>query len=57
MRNIFVLNRYYPPNPAVTGESASNLVDHLLKELPDARITVVYVNAPYSGGGRVSTPM
>jgi len=56
MRNIFVLNRYYPPNPAVTGESASNLVDHLVKELPDARITVIHVEAPYSGGGEGKQP-
>ena len=45
-----LINRYYSPNPAITGESACGLVRELERALPDLKVTVYHVDAPYVGG-------
>lgn len=54
--NIHIVNRYYPPNPAVTGEDASKMAAHLLNCLADVAVTVDYIDTPYLGGGSNITP-
>ena len=49
--NIHIANRYYPPNPAVTGEDACKLASRLAAGRPDVSVTVHFADAPYLGGG------
>lgn len=52
MKKIAVVNRYYPPSPASTGDLAHELVHQLQNELPDYEVFVVTTDAPYKGGWR-----
>jgi glycosyltransferase involved in cell wall biosynthesis len=52
MKKIAVVNRYYPPSPASTGDLAHELVHQLQRELPDYEVFVVTTDAPYKGGWR-----
>lgn len=52
MKKIAVVNRYYPPSPASTGDLAHELVQMLQKELPGDELFVVTTDAPYKGGWR-----
>lgn len=52
MKKIAVVNRYYPPSPASTGDLAHELVHQLQDEMPDYEIFVVTTDAPYKGGWR-----
>lgn len=54
--NIHIVNRYYPPNPAVTGEDASKMAAYLLDRLAHVSVTVDYIDTPYLGGGSHMTP-
>jgi len=47
VRKICLVNRYYPPNPGIAGEEASGLVGYLSKTIPDCKITVIHIDAPY----------
>jgi len=55
--NIHIVNRYYPPNPAVTGEDASKMASHLLNGIDEAAVAVDYIDTPYLGGGSSVTPV
>ena len=55
--NIHIVNRYYPPNPAVTGEDASKMAMHLLDRLADVTVTIDYIDTPYLGGGSHVKPI
>lgn len=55
--NVHIVNRYYPPNPAVTGEEASKMAAYLLNCLTEVAVTVNYINAPYMGGGSNKKPV
>lgn len=52
MKKIAVVNRYYPPSPASTGDLAHELVHQMQHELPDYEVFVVTTDAPYKGGWR-----
>jgi glycosyltransferase involved in cell wall biosynthesis len=52
MKKIAVVNRYYPPSPASTGDLAHELVHQLQDEMPDSEVFVVTTDAPYKGGWR-----
>jgi glycosyltransferase involved in cell wall biosynthesis len=52
MKKIAVVNRYYPPSPASTGDLAHELVHQLQNVLPDYEVFVVTTDAPYKGGWR-----
>jgi glycosyltransferase involved in cell wall biosynthesis len=52
MKKIAVVNRYYPPSPASTGDLAHELVHQLQDEMPGYEIFVVTTDAPYKGGWR-----
>ncbi len=47
MRNICLINRYYPPNPGISGEAAADLVAYISPIFPDVTVTVVHIDAPY----------
>lgn len=47
---IAVVNRFYPPDPAITGVSAQELVEFLRRRLPQAEIRVHATRARYAGG-------
>jgi len=51
---IAIVNRFFPPDPAITGQSARELGDFLRRRIPDAAIRVYATEAEY-GGGRVSS--
>lgn len=57
MYNIHIINRYYPPNPAVTGEDACKMAAYLMNNLPDITVSVYYINTPYFGGGSRLKPV
>jgi hypothetical protein len=57
MYNISIINRYYPPNPAVTGEDACKMAWHLINNIPDVNVTVSYIDASYQGGGSKIKPV
>jgi len=54
--NIHIVNRYYPPNPAVTGEEASKMAAYLLNCLAEVAVSIDYIDAPYLGGGSHMKP-
>src|SRR5207247_1702563 len=37
---IAIVNRFFPPDPAITGQSARELADFLRSRLPEARVRV-----------------
>jgi len=43
--NIHIVNRYYPPNPAVTGEEASKMAAYLLNCLAEVAVSIDYIDA------------
>jgi len=47
---ISLVNRYYPPNPSVTGQEASKLAGKISTLLNGSHIDVFHVKAPYGGG-------
>ena len=49
---ISIVNRYYPPSMASTGDLAHELVHDLQALLPDDEVFVVTTNASYRGGWR-----
>lgn len=51
-----IINRHYPPNPGITGESAWDLAKYLI-ENHDAEIHIVHVNRSDDGGGQVRQPI
>ncbi|ETR66861.1 MAG: group 1 glycosyl transferase, partial [Candidatus Magnetoglobus multicellularis str. Araruama] len=50
MKQIIIINRYYPPNPAISGHSACEMVKALSHRNKDLRFLVRYIHAPYAGG-------
>jgi len=53
MKQIVIINRYYPPSPAISGHSASEMVREISSRKEKFRMFVRYIHAPYAGG-RVS---
>jgi glycosyltransferase involved in cell wall biosynthesis len=52
MKKLAVVNRYYPPSPASTGDLAHELVHQLQQILTGYEVFVVTTDAPYKGGWR-----
>lgn len=50
--SITIVNKNYPPNPGITGESANELAMRLVAR--GCKVKVIHTNAVYSGGARVS---
>jgi len=50
MKHIIVINRYYPPNPAISGHSACELVREISNRKKHLKLFVRYIHAPYAGG-------
>ncbi len=48
MFKVHVINRYYPPYHAVTGESAHELVVWLKRHAPEIDVSVAHVKVPYN---------
>jgi len=51
VRNISIIDRYYPPNPAISGEMACDMATHIIQSFPDVKVTAHYVDVSYLGGG------
>ena len=51
-----VVNAFYPPDPAITGVSASILVEYIRKALPGLEVTVFATDRCYLGGAPPATP-
>ena len=50
MKQIIIINRYYPPNPAISGNSACEMVQELSKRNNCLKLMIRYIHAPYAGG-------
>jgi len=57
MRRIVIVNRYYPPNPAISGQSACEMVKELSYRMPKTKLLIRYVDAPYAGGQSNQIPV
>lgn len=53
LTSISIINRFYPPDPAITGLSAQELALVISREYPQARLTVYATGARYTGGREV----
>ncbi len=50
VKTLAVVNRFYPPDPAITGNAAHELTAALRERLPDVRVKAYCTAAPYEGG-------
>lgn len=50
MKTLAVVNRFYPPDPAITGNAAHELAAALGQRLPDVRVRAYCTATPYEGG-------
>lgn len=53
---ITIVNRHYPPNPGITGESAWDLATYLI-ERHGIEVIVVHIDRTYDGGGQIRQPV
>ncbi|MCY7357849.1 MAG: hypothetical protein LH609_10340 [Rudanella sp.] len=51
-----IVNRHYPPNPGITGESAWDLARYLIEQ-HGLEVVVVHIDRTYDGGGAVRQPV
>ena len=56
MPQITLVNRHYPPNPGITGESAWDLAQYLI-EKHDFEVRIVHVERSDLGGGQLRQPV
>jgi hypothetical protein len=56
MKNIVIINRYYPPNPAISGHSACEMVWEISKRKKQLKMLARFIHAPYAGGHLSQTP-
>ena len=56
MPSITIVNRHYPPNPGITGESAWDLANYLI-EKHGFEVRVVHVERNDLGGGQLRQPV
>ena len=50
MIRVVIVNRFYPPDPAITGVSAQELAAFLTQSVPEASVRIVASIAKYAGG-------
>ena len=53
---VTIINRHYPPNPGITGESAWDLAKYLIEQ-HGIRVIIVHIDRTYDGGGSVRQPI
>lgn len=51
-----IVNRHYPPNPGITGESAWDLARYLIEQ-HGQQVVVVHIDRTYDGGGAIRQPV
>jgi hypothetical protein len=51
-----IVNRHYPPNPGITGESAWDLARYLIDK-HGLEVVVVHIDRTYDGGGAIRQPV
>jgi hypothetical protein len=51
-----IVNRHYPPNPGITGESAWDLARYLIEQ-HGIDVVVVHIERTYDGGGAIREPV
>lgn len=51
-----IINRHYPPNPGITGESAWDLARYLIDQ-HGIEVVVVHIDRTYDGGGAIRQPV
>jgi hypothetical protein len=51
-----IVNRHYPPNPGITGESAWDLAKYLIDH-HNIAVQIVHIDRTYDGGGAVREPV
>ncbi|MFT4033801.1 MAG: hypothetical protein QM669_15415 [Siphonobacter sp.] len=56
MKSLTIVNRHYPPNPGITGESAWDLAQYLIQEY-GIDVHIVHIDRTYEGGGAVRQPV
>jgi hypothetical protein len=55
-KKLTIINRHYPPNPGITGESAWDLAKYLI-EKHQIEVHIVHINRTYDGGGALREPV
>jgi hypothetical protein len=55
-KTLIIINRHYPPNPGITGESAWDLAKYLI-EKHDIEVNIVNIDGSDDGGGQVREPV
>ncbi len=55
-KQVIIVNRHYPPNPGITGESAWDLAKYLI-EKHDTEVHIVHIIGNDDGGGQVRQPV
>ncbi|WP_435356268.1 hypothetical protein [Emticicia sp. SJ17W-69] len=55
-KTLTIINRHYPPNPGITGESAWDLAKYLI-EKHQFEVHIVHINGSDDGGGQVREPV
>ncbi|HEY1053934.1 MAG TPA: hypothetical protein VGE24_02335 [Emticicia sp.] len=53
---ITIINRHYPPNPGITGESAWDMAKYLIEKY-QAQVHIVHIDRTYDGGGQIRQPI
>lgn len=56
MPSLTIVNRHYPPNPGITGESAWDLARYLIDRY-GIDVVVVHIERTYDGGGAIRQPV
>lgn len=51
-----IINRHYPPNPGITGESAWDMAKYLIEKY-QAEVHIVHIDRTYDGGGQIRQPI
>ncbi len=55
-KEVIIVNRHYPPNPGITGESAWDLAKYLIEKY-DIEVHIVHIIGSDDGGGQVRQPV
>ncbi|MBA4851298.1 hypothetical protein [Emticicia sp. BO119] len=53
---VTIINRHYPPNPGITGESAWDMAKYLIEKY-QAEVHIVHIDRTYDGGGQIRQPI
>ncbi|WP_337043645.1 hypothetical protein [Emticicia sp. 17c] len=53
---VTIINRHYPPNPGITGESAWDMAKYLIEKY-QAEVHIVHIDRTYEGGGQIRQPI